>query len=227
MGVLARWSVALALAVPLVVWSADTGKDLLTAAGRGDTPRVGALLDAGANIEARDKKSGRTPLLTAAHEGHPDTIRLLLEKGANPAARDRDGLSAFGLALLSLDGQPRDATLAALPRPPAIRLSLSAAWTPVDMVSSCFLGREELTRLVAQLHPDSLVVGALADFARANSKGAVDLVRSDSQGPTAAINVAAPGSNRRRRRDPARGAARAFLRQPVGSAEPCNRRART
>jgi hypothetical protein len=60
------------------------------------------------------------------------------------------------------------------------------------MVSSCFLGREELTRLVTELHPDALAVGALADFARANSKGAVDLVRSDAQGPTAAVNVAAP-----------------------------------
>jgi hypothetical protein len=177
-------------ALAATVWAADPSKELLTAAARGDTPRVEALLGAGAKLEIRDKR-GRTPLLCAAAAGHADTVHALLAKGADPAARDREGLTAYGLALFSSEGPARDATLAELPKPPPIRLSVRAAWSPVDMVSSCFLGREELIRFVTLLHPDAMALGALAEFARANSSGVVDVVRAESAGLTAALDLTA------------------------------------
>lgn len=48
------------------------------------------LLDAGADIEARDAQ-GYTPLHSAAQMGNPQVIQLLLERGADKAAKDRHG----------------------------------------------------------------------------------------------------------------------------------------
>lgn len=52
------------------------------------------LLDAGANIEAKDE-AGNTALITAASYGNTAVIRLLLEKGANMNATDPDGVTAL------------------------------------------------------------------------------------------------------------------------------------
>jgi len=48
------------------------------------------LLDAGADIEARDT-FGRTPLMHAAHAGNADRVRVLLARGADVRARSKDG----------------------------------------------------------------------------------------------------------------------------------------
>ena len=61
------------------------------------------LLDAGANIEARDAV-GRTPLhvaalhVAAAGDGLPSPVEALLDAGADIEARDKDGSSALHLA---------------------------------------------------------------------------------------------------------------------------------
>lgn len=49
------------------------------------------LIDAGANVNARNKQ-GRTPLTTACCDGSPDVARLLLRSGA-----DKVRPSAWGL----------------------------------------------------------------------------------------------------------------------------------
>ncbi|MGD0499008.1 MAG: ankyrin repeat domain-containing protein [Bryobacteraceae bacterium] len=188
MAVFTRWRAAAVLALAFSAMAADPGADLLRAARQGDTPRVRALLDAGAGLEARDK-NGRTPLLCAAEQGHADTVRLLLDRGAESGARDREGLTAYGLALFSLDGAKRAAVLAALPRPPVLRLSLIGRWSPENMTGSCFLGRDQLYRFMTLIHPDALVVGALADSARLNGKDIVDIVRADAEGLKADVTA--------------------------------------
>jgi len=59
---------------------------------------VHVLLDAGANLEARDEQ-GMTPLMLAARgHGNPDVLSVLLDAGADGTARNSAGQTAFDLA---------------------------------------------------------------------------------------------------------------------------------
>src|SRR5205807_695336 len=60
------------------------------AARRGNLAVALALLDAGAALEARDKK-GETPLRRAVNCGHPEFVSLLLARGADVNTRDKHG----------------------------------------------------------------------------------------------------------------------------------------
>ena len=68
---------------------------LVEAATRGESDRVRALLDEGADIEATDK--GRTALMTAAKCGYTQIVQLLLNSGADVNARGW-GMTALGFA---------------------------------------------------------------------------------------------------------------------------------
>ena len=63
------------------------------AAWKSETPAVvNALLDAGADLSARDKKYGATPLHRAAWLSEtPAVVQVLLDAGADLNARDKDG----------------------------------------------------------------------------------------------------------------------------------------
>lgn len=65
----------------------DIDNELLAEARFGDVERVKALLDAGANIEARDETFGRTPLMEAALEGKTAVVKTLLSRGAEINAK--------------------------------------------------------------------------------------------------------------------------------------------
>jgi len=58
---------------------------------------VAALLDAGADPNARDK-DGNTPLHRAAQGGSPETVAALLDAGADLEARAEDGSLPADLA---------------------------------------------------------------------------------------------------------------------------------
>ena len=147
----------------------------------GDTARVRKLLEAGADLEAKDR-DGRTALILAAGNGHAETVRALLEKGANPSARDKAGRTAFDWAMFSsIREKQRSAILAALPKPPRFRLYVDAVWLADNLTSSCFLSRDELIILTNDLHPDALVAGALVEYARTSGKDLVDVVRTDTR----------------------------------------------
>ena len=64
---------------------------LLRAAVQGDTERVEQLLGIGADIHAKDKLWGQTPLHNAAWRGETETAELLIEKGADIHAKDEWG----------------------------------------------------------------------------------------------------------------------------------------
>lgn len=66
---------------------------LMLAAFRGDAAAVRALLERGADVNARDK-DGDTALMFAAYKGHTEIVSLLLERGANVYARARNGWTA-------------------------------------------------------------------------------------------------------------------------------------
>ena len=82
---------------------------------------VHRLLEAGANIEARNK-NGNTPLLWAARGGNADVIAALLQAGADKAAQNSAGQDALELARTrghaACVRQLRAAAPASLPRPP-------------------------------------------------------------------------------------------------------------
>eukprot|EP00899_Mesostigma_viride_P024818 jgi/Mesvir1/5520/Mv15560-RA.2 len=80
--------------------SDEAGKTPLhLAAERGDSATVGRLIEAGADINARDK-NGWTPLIWAADKSNCDIVQLLMESGADPNARNSVGCTgqAFGFS---------------------------------------------------------------------------------------------------------------------------------
>ena len=66
-------------------------------ARRGTTGIAVALLDAGAEIEAKDKK-GETPLRRAVNCGQERMVCLLLSRGANPRSTDKNGRTPIDAA---------------------------------------------------------------------------------------------------------------------------------
>ncbi len=68
---------------------------LVEAIDKKDSPRVAALLAAGADPNEVDGPSGARPLLAAAGGGQVDTVRALLQAGAEIDAVDRHGNTAL------------------------------------------------------------------------------------------------------------------------------------
>jgi ankyrin repeat protein len=64
---------------------------LMWAARRGALDAMAVLLDAGADIDARDTRYGWTPLQHAIHTRHVDALRLLLDRGADANRSARAG----------------------------------------------------------------------------------------------------------------------------------------
>jgi hemoglobin len=73
------------------------GTPLHQAARRGYAPVAAALLDHGANIEARDGK-GQTPLRRAVNCRQLPVVQLLVQRGANPHAKDNRRVTPLDVA---------------------------------------------------------------------------------------------------------------------------------
>ena len=71
--------------------------DLFAAIKKGDIAEVERLLNAGADIEARDKWN-TTSLHEACFWGRSDIARLLLDRGADPGARSDAGTTSLHTA---------------------------------------------------------------------------------------------------------------------------------
>ena len=67
--------------------AAQSGRDLIEAAGKGDLAAVERLLARGAGVDARDG-NGRTALLAATHGNHVAVARALIAAGADVNAKD-------------------------------------------------------------------------------------------------------------------------------------------
>ena len=67
------------------------------AANYGHLPIVEQLVDAGADVDQRDR-AGKTPLYLAVELRHPQMVALLLGKGADPGKADQRGISPLAYA---------------------------------------------------------------------------------------------------------------------------------
>jgi ankyrin repeat protein len=65
----------------------DLNEELLAAARKGDLAAVKALLERGAEVNAKTRY-GATPLSYAADRGHTEIVQLLIERGADVNAKD-------------------------------------------------------------------------------------------------------------------------------------------
>ena len=84
-------SLLLLLAFPFAIRAQEAkpslNDQLWEAARQGDAAAVGALLDKGADVNARFRY-GTTALFKAAERGHTEVVKLLLERGADVKVKD-------------------------------------------------------------------------------------------------------------------------------------------
>ncbi|RHZ63418.1 uncharacterized protein CDV56_102981 [Aspergillus thermomutatus] len=79
------------------------------AASSGMPSRVEALLEAGADIQARTSIYGSTPLHLAARTSGPEMVRFLLRNGADPEATDTAGCKMAHHLVFAMRRTPRKA----------------------------------------------------------------------------------------------------------------------
>jgi hypothetical protein len=96
------------------LFGCDPGPILI---GARDVETARALMDAGADCNARELPSGRTALMRAASTGRSDLVRLLLERGADPMVRDASGATAVDYARRAPQKSEIEALLAGAPPP--------------------------------------------------------------------------------------------------------------
>jgi len=67
---------------------------------RGDVEAVRATIEAGVDVDSRDRH-GQTALMLAAHAGHDAVVAMLIEHGAALDVTAKWGLSALMLAIVA------------------------------------------------------------------------------------------------------------------------------
>jgi ankyrin repeat protein len=78
---------SLMIALPLTIRAQGLNDQLWEAARKGDAAAVQALLDKGADVNARFRY-GTTALFKAAERGHTEVVKLLLARGADASVKD-------------------------------------------------------------------------------------------------------------------------------------------
>lgn len=122
---------------------------LHVAAVENNVAAVRWLVDAGAEIDARDRSGATTPLHLAAIAGATAAVNLLIDLGADAFAKDASGRDAHGLAL----AWRRDQTARVLERrcAPVIMLTDSCAPMPRLFFGTYKLGEETKSACLAAL----------------------------------------------------------------------------
>jgi hypothetical protein len=160
----------------------DAAAGLRDAASKGQTAQVKTFLEQGAAVDGADR-NGRTALMLAAQQGRADAVRMLLSKGANAGARDKSGYTAWDLAMFSPSGhRSHESALKALPQPPRIRVVVNAGWTPVHLISSCFMPAGELRNGIDKTDLDHTILDQFETFAVKSGKNLIEIVHATPRG---------------------------------------------
>src|SRR4051794_11434341 len=88
------------LVLSLAALGAQTGKpvasdEFYAVIRTGDTAKLQELIAGGADVNARERRGGATPLMHAAAVGSLDGMRALMDKGADVNARSTGGATAL------------------------------------------------------------------------------------------------------------------------------------
>jgi hypothetical protein len=83
----------------VLIGSFEEPDELHLASCRGEFDMVRALVEGGADVNARSR--GEVPLTCAAAHGHTGVISALLDAGADPDATNADGISVLSIAALN------------------------------------------------------------------------------------------------------------------------------
>ena len=87
-------AVLVALLIPIPAYTQDIISQLIEAARNGRAEKVQALLEAGADVNAKTD-DGSTALMMAAFGGQTETAQVLLDAGADVNAKNNDGQTAL------------------------------------------------------------------------------------------------------------------------------------
>jgi hypothetical protein len=108
---------------------------ILAAADKNNLDILGALLQAGANVNEQDKH-GRTALHAAIDAGEIPSIKMLLENGANPEIESVHEGTAVCAALLNHEANRASLVLSLLPaRPNLSAVCPSWSMTPIELAT--------------------------------------------------------------------------------------------
>lgn len=148
---------------------------LMAAAATGSPPVARLLLDAGANVNARDER-GRSPLSYAVSNRCLGTARLLLDRGARAESHEEQGESPLTSAVVQ-DSVPRVVLLlrrgAAVDGQARIKGWRGPEWSDTPLMCAANYGRMECMRLL---------LAAGADVNRRGFGGETGCMRAARQG---------------------------------------------
>lgn len=147
----------IALLLPVLGCADDLNEELLLAARKGNVGAVRALLDKGADINARSPY-GVTPLFFAASNGHVEVVKLLLERGAEVNVKETFYEST---ALNAATSKGRAQIV-------KILLDKGAEGREQALVTAAFFGHTEVVKVV--LEKGRLKAEALSDALGAATK---------------------------------------------------------
>lgn len=77
-------------------WTGDNATPLFHAAQKGYCEKIAILIQAGAEVNARDR-AGNTPLMTTHEFGNAEAVQILCKAGADIHARNHQGETAQSL----------------------------------------------------------------------------------------------------------------------------------
>ena len=143
-GVLLAMAVGIAPVMAQVVPSASEAQaydGLHRAAWTGDLPKLKAMVQRGADLQARDSR-GRTALHVATHARQRDAIRVLAQSGARLDTLEDDRYDAVTIASVADD----PATLALLLSLGASAKQTTSRYDGTALIAAAHLGHDEVVR---------------------------------------------------------------------------------